>query len=179
MTLIFLYGHAASGKLTVGRALAAQTGFPLFHNHLVVDAVASVFPFGSPQFAKLRERWWLEMIEAAARGDQSLIFTFAPEASVAADFPQRAKAVVEAAGGDVLFVKLIVGVQEQLRRIDNADRAQFGKLRDPALLQALRPQFEACLAAMPDPAVTIDTRAVTPDDAAALIVAQLQAAARG
>jgi shikimate kinase len=55
MKLVFLHGPAASGKLTIGRELAALTGLPLFHNHLVVDAVASVFPFGSQRFVKLRE----------------------------------------------------------------------------------------------------------------------------
>jgi len=179
MTLIFLYGHAASGKLTVGRALAATTGLPLFHNHLVVDAVASVFPFGSPEFARLRECWWLEMIEAAVRAGQSLIFTFAPEPSVAADFPQRMKAIVAAAGGDVLFVRLAITPEEQDRRIASADRAAFGKLRDRELLRTLRPQFEACLAAMPEPAITIETDSISPEDAAARIAALLQSSASG
>jgi hypothetical protein len=40
---IFIYGQLASGKLTVARELAARTGVALFHNHLVVDAVGSVF----------------------------------------------------------------------------------------------------------------------------------------
>src|ERR1700751_4193719 len=47
MRLLFLYGPAASGKLTIARELATLTGFALFHNHLVVDAVAAAFPFGS------------------------------------------------------------------------------------------------------------------------------------
>jgi cytidylate kinase len=39
MKLLFLYGPAASGKLTIARELTTLTGFALFHNHLVVDAV--------------------------------------------------------------------------------------------------------------------------------------------
>src|SRR5262245_57362571 len=66
MRLIFIYGAPAAGKLTVARELAALTGFALFHNHLVVDAVASVFPFGSESFSKLREQWWLAMMGEAA-----------------------------------------------------------------------------------------------------------------
>lgn len=58
MQLIFLYGPMAAGKLTVARELAARTGFALFHNHLLVDAVAAVFPFGSPSFVRLREQFW-------------------------------------------------------------------------------------------------------------------------
>ena len=44
MELIVLHGPPAVGKLTVGREASALTGFPLFHNHLVVDTVTA----GSP-----------------------------------------------------------------------------------------------------------------------------------
>jgi hypothetical protein len=44
--LVFLHGPAASGKLTVARALEAAVGFPVFHNHLVVDLLTTVFPPG-------------------------------------------------------------------------------------------------------------------------------------
>jgi hypothetical protein len=36
MDLVFLYGPPAAGKFTVGRELAAITGFGLFHNHLTL-----------------------------------------------------------------------------------------------------------------------------------------------
>lgn len=39
MKLLFIYGPPASGKLTVAREPAALTGYRLFHNHLVVDAL--------------------------------------------------------------------------------------------------------------------------------------------
>ena len=71
MKLIFLYGPAASGKLTIARELATLTGFALFHNHLVVDAVAAVFPFGSERFVKLREQFWLAMFHEAAEAGYS------------------------------------------------------------------------------------------------------------
>ena len=88
MKLVFLHGPAASGKLTIARQLGAQTSLPVFHNHLIVDAVASVFPFGSERFVKLREQFWLAMFREAAEAGRSIIFTFAPEASVAPDFPE-------------------------------------------------------------------------------------------
>jgi len=78
--LVFLHGPAASGKLTVAKELAALTGLSLFHNHLVVDALLAVFPFGSPGFVELRERMWLDVFAAAAAENRSLIFTFHPEA---------------------------------------------------------------------------------------------------
>ena len=50
MRLIFIYGMPATGKLTVARELARITGFNVFHNHLVVDLLLSIFEFGSKPF---------------------------------------------------------------------------------------------------------------------------------
>jgi len=171
MELIFLYGHAASGKLTIGRALAARTGYALFHNHLIVDAVGAIFPFGSHEFVRLREAFWLEMIEAAARGGRSLIFTFAPEPTVSPDFPDRIAQIVAAAGGHTTFVALRVTEEEQERRLGNADRARYGKLQSVELLRQLRSDFDRCIAAMPPASVTIETGSMSADAAAARIQA--------
>lgn len=173
MQLVFIYGQPASGKLTVARALARRTGLAIFHNHLIVDAVGAVFSFGSPEFVALRESMWLDVLRAAARAKRSLIFTFAPEATVAADFPDRVRAEIEALGGKVIFVALTVPEAEQQRRIDMPERAQFGKLRSRELLHELKDVFASSMAVMPVPAVTIDTSALSPDEAAEQIVARL------
>src|SRR5207253_9439833 len=122
----------------------ALTGYAVFHNHLIVDAVTSIFPFGSERFIKLREQFWLAMLREAAEAGRSTIFTFAPEASVPADFPDRAKRQIESAGGQVHFVRLVLSPEEQERRISNADRGEFGKLRSLELLRQLRQQFVEC-----------------------------------
>ena len=169
MKLVFLYGPAASGKLTIAKELATLTGFALFHNHLVVDAVEAVFPFGTERFGKLREQFWLAIFHEAADAGRSLIFTFTPEATVRRDFPNRARQAVEATGGEVIFVRLTVSREEQERRIGNPDRAAFGKLRSLDLLRELRDQFAASEAAMPPAAFTIDTGANKPTAASRLI----------
>lgn len=173
MRLVFIHGPVASGKLTVARELAAVTGFALFHNHLIVDAVGAVFPFGDERFVRLREQFWLETMREAAEAGRSMIFTFAPEPSVAADFPERAAAVVAAAGGRTDFVRLTVPIAHQEARIDAASRAEFGKLRSLDLLRRLRDDFAASEAAMPPSALVLDTSAVEPGDAAARIIAAL------
>jgi len=66
MQLIFISGQVASGKLTIARELSARRNVALFHNHLVVDAVSAVFPFGSEPFSRL-SRPWLR-ISPAGRG---------------------------------------------------------------------------------------------------------------
>ncbi len=173
MRIIFVYGAAASGKLTVSRELARLTGLPLFHNHLVVDAVGAVFPFGSDAFIRLRESFWLQTFIEAARMGRSLIFTFAPEATVDSGFPERVRAAIEPFGGSVTFVALRVSREEQERRIGDASRAEFGKLTSLDLLRELRESFEASMAAMPAAGLSIDTEACDPAAAAERIAAYM------
>jgi chloramphenicol 3-O-phosphotransferase len=175
MHLIFLYGQPASGKLTIAKALAARTGLALFHNHLIVDAVGAVFPFGSDSFTRLRERFWLDVFAEAARTGRSLIFTFAPEPTVASDFAQCAQALIETAKGKVMFIALTVPPEEQERRLGGPDRARHGKMRSPELLRQLAHDLASCLAAMPAPALTIDTSSVTPEQAAEKIATLISA----
>jgi hypothetical protein len=82
MDLVFLHGGAASGKLTTARALEELLGYPVFHNHLVVDMLLPFFPFGSEPFVRLREQLWLAVFSEAAIADRSITFTFAPEHTV-------------------------------------------------------------------------------------------------
>ena len=174
MRLLFIYGPVASGKLTIARLVSERTGLALFHNHLIVDAVAAVFPFGSKEFIRLRERFWLETVSAAAEAGQSLIFTFAPEPTVAGDFPERVSRLVEAAGGEVIYVALDVEPEEQERRLVDPTRASFGKLRSPEILRDLRAPMAACMQAMPSPAIRIDTGTTTPAQAADAIIETME-----
>ena len=165
MRLVFVHGPAASGKLTVARELAVLTGLPLFHNHLVVDALLAVFPFGSKPFVELREAIWLDVFRAAAAERRSLIFTFHPEVSVAPDFPQRAVALVEAAGGQVDFVALRCAPDVADARVEDASRQASGKLSSRALRREL--EASGAFAYPPIPAaIEVDTGAVEPADAA-------------
>jgi hypothetical protein len=125
MDLVFLHGRAAAGKLTTARVLQLRLRWPVFHNHLVVDLLTELFPFGSDPFVRLREQMWLSVIAEAAAVDRSLIFTFTPEPTVPAGFPGRVARVVESASGRVLWVRLLVSDREQESRIVAADRQQF------------------------------------------------------
>jgi hypothetical protein len=169
MQLIFIYGPVASGKLTIARELAGRTGVALFHNHLVVDAVSAVFPFGSEAFSRLREQFWLAVFDEAASQGRTLIFTFAPEPTVAPDFPDRVRELIEEKGGQTVFVALVLPPTEQERRLVEEGRAAFGKMRDLSLLRKLRPEFDACMAAMPQPALTLNVNDLTPSASAEAI----------
>jgi hypothetical protein len=140
MDLVFLHGGAASGKLTTARALGQLLGYPVFHNHLVVDMLLPMFPFGSEPFVRLREQFWLAVFEDATVAQRSITFTFAPENTVAAGFPARVQYAVEQAGGRVCFVRLAVDELEQERRLGNPSRSEFHKLTDVDTFRSLRTQ---------------------------------------
>jgi hypothetical protein len=175
MRLVFIYGPAASGKLTIARELAERTGMALFHNHLIVDAVGAVFPFGSEPFVRLRESFWTDVIAEAAAAGRSLIFTFAPEPTVTPGFAERIAGLVRASGGETTFVALSLPRDEQERRLVAEDRALFGKLRSVELLRSLHDACADCTAAMPGPDLAIDTASVTPSAAADAIIAHIEA----
>ena len=65
-TVLFIHGPAAAGKHTVGSRLAELSGLPLFHNHLTVDLVSTLFEFGSDGFVQLRADIWKAAFRAAA-----------------------------------------------------------------------------------------------------------------
>ena len=44
MKLLFLFGNAAVGKMTVGQELMKLTGLRLFHNHMTIEPVMEIFP---------------------------------------------------------------------------------------------------------------------------------------
>ena len=170
--MLFIYGSAAAGKLTVAREVAERTGLALFHNHLIVDALLALFPFGSQEFIALRERFWIETFRAAAQSNRPLIFTFCPEPTVDSDFPGKVKNVVQEEGGIVTFIRLDVSEEEQERRLVAPSRGG-GKLRDIELFRSLKCDFQAAMAAMPAPELSIDTTFTSPADAADQILASV------
>lgn len=168
MELIFLHGPAASGKLTTARVLERKLGYPVFHNHLTVDLLTTVFPFGSEPFVRLREQIWLSVIGDAARTGRSMIFTFAPESTVAAGFPDRVRAATEGNGGRVRWVRLAVSHAAQEARIGEASRAEFGKLTDVDVLRAIR--SADAKVEQPPADLTIDTDKSDPEHSADTII---------
>ena len=140
MKLIFLHGLPAVGKLTIARELAALTGFRLFHNHLTVDLLLSIFDFGSEPFIRLREEIWLSVFRAAAQQNRSLIFTFCPERTVQSRFIQDTIEAIETFSGDVIFVELTCSKQELEGRMVSPSRLNSGKINSLTQYQELSAQ---------------------------------------
>ncbi len=174
MKLLFLYGLPATGKLTVAQELARMTGFKLFHNHLTVDLLLSLFDFGSPAFVELREEIWLSAFTQAARtGIPGLIFTFAPEATVRPQFVPNLLKAARNEAFEIDFIELTCPLPELKRRLDNPSRGQFKKLTSLDLFDQLHAAGSLDAAHMPTPRLTIDTSSRTPSEAATEIMQSL------
>ncbi len=171
--VIFIHGPVASGKLTIAKDLAAMTGLNLFHNHLVVDLLLALFPFGHPSFVELREKFWLEVMSEAIDAGQSLVFTFAPERTVGADFPSRLRDAVAVAGGQVSFVEVRCSDDVIEQRLEDPSRIEYRKLSSIALYRSLKLDGAFDYPAIPSQCI-VDSVHVTPSEAAAIIIEVLE-----
>jgi hypothetical protein len=171
--IIFIYGPVASGKFTIGKELAALSGIRLFHNHLTVDLLLSVFPFGHPAFVRLREAVWLEVMGEAIGSGVSLIFTFTPERTVSPDFPTMLVRRVAQQGGTIAFVEVRCPNEEIERRLALSSRGQFQKLTSLPDYRSLKAAgaFEYPLIR---PECVVESGKLTPSEAARFIVTQLE-----
>ena len=173
--VIFLYGRPGVGKLTVGELLAAETGYRLLHNHAVVDLVTSLFSFGSPAFVALRERIWIQSIDAALWAKSSgVIMTFAPEATVTEEFIPKLKSRVVEKGSSIHFIELRCSDEALETRITADSRERYGKLRDVYKYRKLDASGAFDRPKMPEPELVVDTTDQKPLEAARTIVKHLR-----
>lgn len=167
MNLIFIHGLPGVGKLTVARELSRLTGYRLFHNHLTVDLVESVFDFGTPPFIALRESIWLSVFSEAARNAvPGLVFTFAFESTVTADFVRNAVETVENQNGKVLFIQLTCEQEQLEQRLIDPSRQAFGKLTSVSVLREMQNAGRLATPSLPYDSLIIDTTNLPPAETA-------------
>ncbi len=130
MKLIVLYGPPAAGKYTIAKAIAEKTGYKLFHNHLTIDLLKTVFTFGTPEFFQLSDKIRLDIFEQAAKENvPGVIFTFVYEKSTDDDFVRQLTERVESHGGQVVFIQVYCDEKELLERVQEESRQQFQKMK--------------------------------------------------
>ena len=170
MDLIFLYGPPGVGKLTVGEALAARTGYRLLHNHLTIDLVTALFPFGSAPFGRLVTRFRLELLAEAARERLPGVITTLVYAQGDDDaFVDATVAAIAPHGGRLCPVLLTCAEPELLRRVGQESRARHGKLRDPDQVRALLAHHTLTAPLPQQASLHLDTGTLPADEAAAQI----------
>lgn len=179
MTLVYLYGPPASGKLTVAGRLAEQSGYRLFHNHLTVNAIRPVLDFGTEPFLEVLHRLRLDVFAAAARAGIDVIFTNSsawtgPDGRARfATFADTARRVTEEGGGKVCFVRITAPLAVLTERVVAESRRPHGKLLDPDRLREIVASLDET-SLHPDDLV-IDTSVTSPEEAARAILQALSA----
>lgn len=176
LALVFIFGPAAVGKMTVGQDLKKLTGYRLLYNHMVVDLVTEFFEFGTPPFHRLAAPFTKQIIETCADERVGLIITHslffsAPNSRAMIDdwsAPYRRN------GLPVWYAELTAPLDVRLERNATPNRAQHKKI-DWSTPERLR-EMDAWGGwnsgdTWPEPAhkLVIDNTHVSPEAAARMI----------
>lgn len=124
MKLVFLFGSAAVGKMTVGQELMKQTGLRLFHNHMTIEPVLEVFgSFETKTIQRLRQ----VIFEDFAQSDNyGMIFTFmwAFDCQADWDFGAQVRRIFEERNPatEFYYVELVADQKTRLQRNGTENR---------------------------------------------------------
>ncbi|WP_446665779.1 AAA family ATPase [Flexivirga sp. B27] len=178
--IVQLVGPPASGKRTIGALLAERTGAALIDNHLVNDPVFTAIGadgFGQlPKSAFVLAKRVAEVVHEAvlaAPAELGHIFTkfWVDEPGDAAQEVQM-RALAQRRGVPFYPVWLTCDADELCRRVVLPERRTRNKMRDP---DALADLIRMPVLPTPDDALQLDTTQLDADEAAAEILAWIDA----
>ena len=130
MKLVIIYGPPAVGKLTVAKELAKLTKFKIFHNHLTVDLLNSLFKFGSDSFFKFSDKIRTEMLEEAAKqGINGVILTFCYGYPDDNAWIKKLISKIEKQKSKIYFVHLYADKKELHKRVKHLSRGDYDKVK--------------------------------------------------
>ena len=119
MKFILICGGAATGKMTIGQALAKKTDFKLFYNHMSLELVNAFFDFGTPNFRNLDKKIRFSIFKEIANSDiDGLIFTmvWAFDDKKDEEYVDEIIKIFEKRNPQVHIVELQTDLEERLRR---------------------------------------------------------------
>ena len=163
MKLIILYGPPAVGKLTVASELARLTGYKLFHNHLSVDLVASIFDFGVGPFWSLTRRIRTMLLKQAAIDNKDLIFTFVYAHKRDDKIIHHYISAVENNGGEVCLVQLTADKKVIRSRVIEDSRKKYLKVSEIDTLNEMFDKYEMFKPITGRSSLTIDNTNLAPE----------------
>ena len=122
MKLVFLFGSAAVGKMTVGQALMKQTGLRLFHNHMTIEPVIEILGYyDSKTITALRE----VIFQSFAKSDnKGMIFTFMWAFNLQEDWDYVAHIaeIFQKENAEIYYVELVADQQIRMQRNESPNR---------------------------------------------------------
>jgi hypothetical protein len=169
MNLVYIYGPPATGKLTVANALAAQTGYKVFHNHLSIDCIRPVFDFGTEPFWRLVHQIRLMTIEESARSGTDLIYTSVYSHPNNQELLERRLDAVERHGGRVCLVQLLCSDTARESRLNGASRVELNKITSIELMRQMMNEGDLFSPVPGRTSLIIDNTDLEPDEVASQI----------
>lgn len=177
MKLLFLFGDAAVGKMTVGQALMKKTGLRLFHNHMTIEPVLEVFGgWNSAAIRRTRDVFFEEFAKTDAYG---MIFTFMWAFDRQADWDAVAQicAIFEPYGTQFYYCELVAPQPVRLARNKTENRLLCKPSKrdlDASEARLLRDDAQYRLESLPGELpfahyLKLDNSALSPDEAADII----------
>ena len=116
MKVLFLFGNAAVGKMTVGQELMKITDLRLCHNHMTIEPVIDIFgKYDSHITMRLRE----VIYEEYAKSDNYgiiLTFMWAFDMQEDWDYLAHVRSIFEAYGAEFYYVELVAPQDVRLAR---------------------------------------------------------------
>ena len=179
-TIVYLLGHYAVGKLTIGRAIAWQTGARLFDNHLANNVIFSLI--GADGKGSLPDRVWdmidvirdqaFLAIEELTPPETSFVLTNCLLETDPGDRASYEQVERLAARRGSAFVPVLLTASDAAHaaRIDSPERRERFKMTDAARAEHKRRTTELLRVDHPN-RLDLDTTELAPLDAARTIVA--------
>ncbi len=116
MKVLFLFGNAAVGKMTVGQELMKITDLRLCHNHMTIEPVIEIFGrYDKNTIIRLRDVIYEEY---AKSGNYGIIFTFmwAFDSLVDWEYSDHVREIFAAQGAEFYYVELVAPREVRLAR---------------------------------------------------------------
>lgn len=169
--LFFIYGPPGVGKLTVSKELSKLNNAKIFHNHLSIDFVSSMFQRDHEKFGELIDKYRLDLLKEAVSADvDNIIMTSVYIKNLDDPFIKNIINILNEKNGEVCFVRLICNIEKLKDRVQDESRKSFGKLTDKKILEEFVSTSDVTSEIPFVKSLTIDNTNIHPSDVAKMIM---------